>query len=245
MTPYVVVNEAAELIEFVKQAFGAEERLRTIGGAGGIHCEVKIGDSLMMIGGGGKWKGTPMPTAIHLYVPNVDEVYERAVQAGGISIARPIEQPYGDREAGVRDVGGNVWYIATNKETGRAPEGLGTITSFLHPKEPGKVIDFLRRGFGAEELFRAQSPDGVIHHAKIRLGSSVLEMGQAHGPHQPMPTMFYLYVEDVDALYRRAVDAGGTSISPPEDQPYGDRNAVVRDPFGNEWCIATHVKDAF
>ena len=60
---------------------------------------------------------------------------------------------------------------------------------------------------------------------------------------QPMPTMFYLYVENVDALYRQAVDAGGISISPPADQPYGDRNAAVRDPFGNEWYIATHVKD--
>jgi len=245
VTPYVVVNEAAELIEFVKQAFGAEERLRTIGGAGGIHCEVKIGDSLMMIGGGGEWKGTPMPTAIHLYVPNVDEVYERALTAGAVSMYEPADRPYGDREGGVRDLAGNLWYIGTNKETGAAPKGLNTVTACLHSPEPRNVLEFLKRALGAEETLLAQSPSGVFQHAKVQLGSSVLELGPAHGQFQPMPTMFYLYVENVDALYRRAVDAGGTSMSPPADQPYGDRNAVVRDPFGNEWCIATHVKDAF
>ncbi|HZQ69830.1 MAG TPA: VOC family protein [Terriglobales bacterium] len=244
ITPYLVVNEAPELIEFVKQAFGAEEKFRTIGSAGGIHCEVKIGDSMVMIGGGANWRGTPKPTALHLYVPNADEVYERALKAGAVSTAKPVNQPYGDREAGVRDVGGNFWYIATHRDTGHAPAGLGTITPYLHPREPERMIDFLKRGFGAEELFRTQSPDGVIHHAKIRLGSSVLEMGEAHGPYQPMPTMFYLYVEDVDALYQQALQAGGTSISPPADQPYGDRNAGVRDPFDNEWYIATRVKEA-
>jgi PhnB protein len=244
ITPYLVVNEAAELINFVKQAFGAEERLRSIGVAGGIHCEVKIGDSVVLIGGGGKWKGTPMPTAIHLYVPNADEVYERALEAGAVSIYAPADRPYGDREGGVRDLAGNLWYIGSNKETGGAPEGLGTVTACLHSADPRSVLQFLKTGLGAEEMLLAQSATGVFQHAKVKLGSSVLELGPAHGQFQPMPTMFYLYVENVDALYRRAVGAGGTSISPPADQPYGDRNAGVRDPFGNEWYIATHVKDA-
>jgi PhnB protein len=68
-------------------------------------------------------------------------------------------------------------------------------------------------------------------------------MGEAHGPYQPMPTMFYLYVPDVDALYQRAINAGATSMSAPADQPYGDRSAGVKDAFGNQWYIATHFKD--
>ena len=68
-------------------------------------------------------------------------------------------------------------------------------------------------------------------------------MGEAHGEYQPMPTMFYLYIEDCDALYRRSLEAGGTSISPPTDHDYGDRSAAVQDPFGNQWYLATHVKD--
>jgi uncharacterized glyoxalase superfamily protein PhnB len=68
-------------------------------------------------------------------------------------------------------------------------------------------------------------------------------MGEAQGPYQPMPTMFYLYVPNCDELYRRALAAGATSISEPKDQPYGDRSGAVKDVFGNQWYIATHFKD--
>jgi uncharacterized glyoxalase superfamily protein PhnB len=78
---------------------------------------------------------------------------------------------------------------------------------------------------------------------QIRVGTSILEMGEAHGPYQPMSSVLYVYVPDVDAVYRRALQAGATSISQPADQPYGDRNAGVKDPFGNTWYIATHIKD--
>ena len=105
------------------------------------------------------------------------------------------------------------------------------------------MIDFLQRAFGAEEIFRAQSPDGVIHHALIKLGDSVIEMGEAHGVVQPMPTTFFMYVDDVDSLYQRAVEAGATSQMVPADQPYGDRVAGVTDPFDNVWYIATHIRD--
>ena len=243
ITPYLVVHQAAELIEFVKQVFGAEELFRTTGGAGGIHCEVKIGNSILMIGGGADYTGTPKPTGIHLYVPDADAVYQRALRAGAVSLYEPADRSYGDREGGVRDVGGNFWYIGTNKQTGLAPEGLATITGCLQSPEPRAVLEFLKIAFGAEEMLLAESPSGVFHHAKIRIGSSVLELGPAHGQFQPMPTMFYLYVEDVDAVYRHAVEAGATSISPPADQPYGDRNGGVRDPFGNEWYIATRIKN--
>jgi PhnB protein len=68
-------------------------------------------------------------------------------------------------------------------------------------------------------------------------------MGEAQGKYPPMPTMFYLYVPDCDAVYQRALQAGATSISEPVDQPYGDRNGAVKDVFGNQWYISTHVKD--
>lgn len=71
----------------------------------------------------------------------------------------------------------------------------------------------------------------------------MIEMGKANGPYQPMPTAFYLYVEDADALYERALHAGATSLWPPTDQPYGDRNGGVQDPFGNQWFPSTRIKD--
>jgi PhnB protein len=98
----------------VKQAFGATELMRTTGSAGGIHAEVRIGDSMVMIGGGGAWSGEAMPSAIYLYMDDVDAVYKRALQAGATSITEPEDQPYGDRMAGVKDTSGDVWYIATH-----------------------------------------------------------------------------------------------------------------------------------
>ena len=244
ITPYLIVHEAVELINFAKLAFGAEELYRGTGSAGGIHAEVRIGDSIVMMGGGGAWRGTPKPTGIHLYVKDADAVYERALQAGAISLHKPVDQDYGDREASVKDPSGNHWYIATHKATGHMPEGLRTVTPFLHPRGAAQMIDFLEQAFGAEEKSRAQSPDGVIHHATVMIGDSMIEMGEAHGPWQPMPTTFFMYVEDVDGLYRRALAAGAASQGEPADQPYGDRVAGVSDPFDNVWYIATHIRDA-
>lgn len=241
ITPYLIVQHAAELIDFVKLAFGGEELLRGTGSAGGIHCEVRIADSIVMIGGGGAWRGTPKPTGIHLYVEDVDAVYQRALQAGAMSLQGPVVQPYGDREASVKDLSGNHWYIATHQGVEHIPEGLRAVTPFLHPRGADRMIEFLTKAFGAEEVSRAQAPDGVIHHATVRIGDSMLEMGEAHGQWQPMATTFFLYVDDVDGLYRRAVAAGAIPQSEPADQPYGDRVAGVSDPFDNVWYIATHI----
>ena len=84
-----------------------------------------------------------------------------------------------------------------------------------------------------------RSPDGVIVHAKIKIGDSIIEMSEARGEFQPMPSAFHLYVPDVDSVYRRAIEAGGKSMGEPTDQPYGERSAGVIDPGGNTWYIAT------
>ena len=91
ITPYIAVKQAPELIEFVKEAFGAEGAIHGTGSEGGLHAEFLIGDSMVMIGGGEAWRGTPTPTALHLYVNDVDEVYQRSLQAGATSMQDPIE----------------------------------------------------------------------------------------------------------------------------------------------------------
>jgi len=238
VTPYLAVRPATELIEFVQRAFGARELLRTTGSSGGLHAEVQIGDTRLMVGGGSAWGGTPTPTGLHLYVPDADRVYRAALEAGADSLYEPIDQPYGDREAGVKDVGGNHWYIATHQAASHVPEGLGTVTTFLHPRGAPALIEFLKRAFAAEEAAIHYGPEGSIAHATIRVGDSVIEMGEAHDEWGPMPTMFYVYVDDVDAWYRRALAAGATSMEPPALQPYGERRAAVRDAFGNQWYLA-------
>jgi PhnB protein len=247
LTPYLVAQDADGLIEFVKKTFGAEETFRGgPGSQGGLHCEVRLGDSMLMIGGGGpglSFRGTPRPAAFHVYVRDCDEVYKRALQEGATSIGEPVDQSYGERSGSVKDAAGNHWYIATYKGKSYKWEGAPDVQPYLHPLRAEPVVNFLKRAFGAEELGRYTSPDGVIHHTTLKIGDSHLEMGEAQGPYQPMASMFYLYVPDVDAFYRRALEAGATSISEPKDQSYGDRSAGVADAFGNQWYIAAHIKD--
>ncbi|HEX8837628.1 MAG TPA: VOC family protein [Candidatus Acidoferrum sp.] len=246
VTPYLVASDGEALLRLAKEAFGAEETLRSIGPAGGIHGEVRIGDSMLMIGGGipgREFKGKPNTTALHVYVEDTDAAYEKALAAGAVSIGAPQDHDYGERGAGVKDFAGNFWYIATHKGESYIPRGLRNVNVYMHPLRAEPVITFLKRAFDAEEIARYASADGVIHHAEIRVGDSVVEMGEAHGPYQPMQSMFYLYVPDADSVYRRALAAGAKSVQEPADQPYGDRNAAVLDALGNTWYIATHVRD--
>jgi len=156
------VEKAPELIEFVKKAFGATEIFRTTGSAGGMHAEVRIGESMLMIGGGPGIKESP--TAIHLYLPDVDTVYERALQAGATSLFAPADQEYGERSGAVQDPTGNRWYIATTFETTEWPKELRTVTLYFHPIGAPGLIEFMKNAFGAEELMRHQ-PERILSPA--------------------------------------------------------------------------------
>jgi PhnB protein len=242
--PYMIAADGEALLRFAKEAFDAEETFRAIGSAGGIHGEFRIGDSMVMMGGGipGKpFDVKPSPVALHVYVRDTDAVYAKALAAGGVSLSAPQDHEYGERGAGVKDPAGNLWYIATSKGESYVPKQLRSVNVYMHPRRAEPVISFLKRAFDGEELARYASPDGVVHHAEVRVGDSVIEMGEAHGPYEPMQSTFYLYVPDVDAVYRRAVAAGAKSIREPADQPYGDRNAGVADAFGNTWYIGSHI----
>jgi uncharacterized glyoxalase superfamily protein PhnB len=243
ITPYLQVKGAVKLIEFLKNAFGAEEIFRVPRNDEIAHAQLKIEDSMIEVADAID-KYQPNPTAIWLFVKDSDAVYARALKAGATSLHEPTDQDYGDREASVKDPFGNHWYIATHREDAEPqPEGMHNITPYLHPKGAPRVIDFLKRAFGAEEVFRAQDPAGTVHHARIRIGDSIIAMGEAHGPYQPMPPALHLYVPDTDAAYKRALEAGAISIDEPVDQGYGDRYAGVKDPFGNVWYIATHLRE--
>ena len=116
VTPYLIVEGADAVLDFVARAFGAEQRLRMDRDDGTVaHAEVTIGDSLVMLAeAGGEWAA--MPGNIHLYVEDCDETYARALDAGGTSLREPETQFYGDRSGGVRDPGGNTWWITTHVE---------------------------------------------------------------------------------------------------------------------------------
>ena len=123
------------------------------------------------------------------------------------------------------------------------PDGFHTVTPYLVAKGVSKLIDFVKRAFDAQEIFVMRRPDGVVSHAEMKIGDSIIMMGEARGQWQPSASTIYLYVNDADALYRQALNAGGVSLQDMADQFYGDRSGGIKDPCGNMWWVATHVED--
>jgi PhnB protein len=243
ITPYILVGGAAKFIEFLTQAFGAQEKGRVPIPSGKImHAEVKVGDSIIELSDGSEQFG-PTPVALHYYVDDVDATYARAIEAGALSTHAPVDQPYGDREAGVKDPFGNSWFIATPKTYTPFPGQMNAIQPYLFLRDAEKMVPFLESAFGAKAEGVHKSPEGTVAHATVRIGDATLEFSEAHGPWQPSPCHLHLYVRDTDAVYAQALRAGATTIEAPSDKPYGDRSAGVKDPFGNSWFIATHFKD--
>ena len=124
------------------------------------------------------------------------------------------------------------------------PEGYHTATPYLVVKGADKTIEFMKQAFGATPSFEPMmSPDGKVMHADLMIGNSHVMLSEATDQHPAMKSMIHLYVPNVDAVYQRAVAAGGKSFQEPKDQFYGDRGAGVKDPSGCAWYIATHIED--
>ncbi|HEX8985673.1 MAG TPA: VOC family protein [Bryobacteraceae bacterium] len=124
------------------------------------------------------------------------------------------------------------------------PEGHNSVTPYLVVPGVVKLIDFMKRAFGAQEVMPpALDPKGSVMHAEVRVGDSMIMMAEP-GQHCPaMPAALMLYVTDCDAVYRKAIEAGAVSLNEPADQFYGDRSAGITDPSGNRWWIGTHKED--
>jgi PhnB protein len=200
-----------------------------------------------MIGSGESIRGQEKLGAFHVYVPDCDAVYNRAIEAGATSMGAPSDHHYGERAGYVQDTSGNHWYIATHLGATPALESRWMVTPFLHPKSATQFIDFLTRAFGATKLALYED-SGRVAYAAVSIGDAVLEMGEPHDEGQAQRSMFHLYVEDCDAWYKRAMDAGATSVREPADQAYGARMAGVEDSFGYQWFfgtpLPTPLKDA-
>jgi PhnB protein len=123
------------------------------------------------------------------------------------------------------------------------PDGYHTVTSILMVDGAAKLIDFLKRAFGAQEKERFTDPSGKIAHAEVTIGDSIVQLSDSGGEWKPIQVPLLLYVTDTDAAYQRALKAGATSVREPADQFYGDRTGGVKDAFGNTWWIATHTED--
>ena len=123
------------------------------------------------------------------------------------------------------------------------PDDYHTVTPYLTVADAEAQIDFLKKAFGAEEKYRHTDDKGHVGHAEVRVGNSMIMIGQARDQWTPRQASFYLYVEDVDSVYKRAVAAGGKSLREPTNEAYGDRSSGVEDSQGNQWWIGTHIED--
>lgn len=118
-------------------------------------------------------------------------------------------------------------------------EGFHTVTPYIVASDAEDVIRFMKETFDAEEKVMMRNPDGSVMHAEFKIGDSMIMIGNASSMLLVNNAMFNVYVPDVDATYKRAVQAGGISEREPADQFYGDRTAGVKDSSGNYWYIAT------
>ena len=243
VTPFICVPEGAKLIDFMKHTFGAEETTRHPHGPDGFVAGVKIGDSDLLVMGGESLRGGELRAALHVYVKDCDATYQRALDAGALTIApgvgEPADRPYGERAAFVSDPFGNYWFIATRHGPNFVGVGLRHVTPSLLPTTAAPLIDFLKHAFGATvEGLHEQA--GRMVHAFVRIGQAIVEMAEAEEENL-RPFGFYMHTDDVDAVYHRALAAGATSVLPPADQPFGDRLAIFHDPAGNSWFAAKRI----
>ena len=131
------------------------------------------------------------------------------------------------------------------------PEGMHTVTPHLVCSDAAKAIEFYRQAFNATEMIQVPGPGGKLIHACIRIGDSLVMLVDENPQWDCLspltlkgsPVTIHLQVDDVDAVFNQAVKAGATITMPVEDMFWGDRYGVVKDPFGHQWSIATHVRD--
>jgi PhnB protein len=131
------------------------------------------------------------------------------------------------------------------------PPGYHSVNMYLSLRDATSAIDFYKRAFGAEQVMKLDMPDGKVAHAEIKIGDTIVMMAEENpewGNKSPLtlggsPVHLMIYVPDVDTAFKKAIGAGGKETRPVKDQFYGDRSGTLKDPFGYEWTIATHIED--
>ena len=292
VTPHLVVADVNAALAWYASALGAQQTELVAGPDGQpMHAEMRIGDSVVMLGPENEEHGMRAPTslegscgALMVYVEDVDATVAAAIEAGATAAMPVGDMFWGDRYGQITDPHGHRWGVATHKfdappsEMGARAAAWGQAMAAgepsptyedppashwqpaeMHTITPSLVvtgaadIDTYIAAFGAEEVSRTMTPQGMLMHAELRFGDSVVMFSQASAemdgymktPSQlgGIPYNVMLYVEDADATHAQAVSAGATSAAPVQEMFWGDRWGVVTDGAGHMWGIATHVID--
>jgi PhnB protein len=245
ITPYFVVRGVPRLLDFLRDAFDAKEIIRAVEADGRVmHAAVQIGDSMLEMGDIGGSESAEFPAQLHYYVRDADAVYQKALRAGAKSLYPPKDMPCGDLEAGVQDSCGNDWFVATHKSgSSYRPDLLQDVNAGVSLKDASRFLAFVEKAFGAMVLQKHEFQPGMIGHAKIRIGDTVVELSEAHGQWGPRATALHYYTGNCDTVFSQALAAGAKILWPVEDKLYGDRAGGLLDDWGNHWYISTHKED--
>lgn len=119
------------------------------------------------------------------------------------------------------------------------PDGYTEVTPYLTVKKAHELLHFVVSVFDAKAIRKVEELDGTLKHAAVKIGDAVLEMSEATDEWEPTPAALHIYVEDIDGVHSKAVEAGSKVLMEPQDMDYGERSSAVLDPFGNKWYIAT------
>ena len=269
VTPYLIVKEVDSMLAFLSDAFGGTELFRTTGGGDGTHVEMRIGDSIIMVGGGVN-VAEPMPTMLFLYLEDVDGVYQAALAAGATSLVAPGPMFGEPRGAGIKDPVGNDWYFARWEDAPDAPPAYcdppqyrvapDTIPMLAYEDGP-TVMDWLAGAFGFQEVERWLNDDGTLAHGEMITGNGRLMLAmptpayqspkrlrEAYDPARAWSEVPWVingvmvYVDDVDAHFAQAKAAGAVILSELEDGSPG-RRYRAEDLEGHRWMFMQRVSD--
>lgn len=265
VTPYLIVDDVDAYLTFLQQAFNATEHFRTGGAGGGMHVEVRIGDSMVMVGGGAQSPVEPMPAMLFLYLEDVDAVYHAALAAGATSVLEPGPNFGEPRGAGTKDPAGNDWYFAVWHDRPDAPPASvephpeGDVTPMLTYQDGARAMDWLAEAFDFQEVTRWLDAAGTLSHGEMRTGNGRIMLATVPGYENPkrhreqcssarawssQPWVIdgvLVHVEDVDEHCARAQRAGAIILSTPMDDGPG-RLYRAEDLEGHRWMFLQRAK---
>lgn len=247
-----IVDDVESAIEFYTTLLGFELQMHP---APGFAALEKDGLRLFLNQPGAGGAGKDMPDGqspepggwnrMQLEVGDLASFYAD-LKNKGVSFRNEIVEGKGGKQVLLQDPAGNpieLFEPAKKEEVSPIPEGYHTITPYLIVEGAEPFIDFLKEAFDAQVESIMKSEDGIVRHSSVQIGDSHLMVSSSTEEYQPISCMLHLYVRDVDATYDQAIRAGGESLREPTDEFYGDRSAGIRDQWGNQWWMATHIED--
>jgi PhnB protein len=239
-----MVSDVEKQMQFLQTVFGAsvKENMKSPDGIT-LHGEVLIGNVVLLIGL--QTKELPaQPSMNYVYVENVHQPYANAMGAGAESITQPTDRFYGVSEAGFKDMQGNTWWSAhflINESDNMY--GYSAVCPYLVVSNVAKQAEFLQTVFNATVKDMAKQPDGEVVQTEMIIGDTVLIISKSSEALAAQPGMNYVYVNDVDDTFKRAIMAGAASIAEPEEKFYGAKEGGFKDSEGNTWWVAQFKGD--